>query len=91
MKRLKEDCGSCLWQAGLIQARGFVFGRPAFFSSDTDTSYKEAVLNALGKFSVPIILEADIGHKPPQLTMINGMCGKLVSENGKGFVEFFNE
>lgn len=84
-----------LWQLSMAgwfdTARGFVFGRPAFFSSDTDTSYKEAVLNALGKFSVPIILEADIGHKPPQLTMINGMCGKLVSENGKGFVEFFNE
>ncbi len=90
-----EEIERGLWQlseAGWFEtARGFVFGRPAFFSSDTDTSYKEAVLNALSKFGVPVILEADIGHKPPQLAMLNGMLGKLTTENGKGCVEFFNE
>ncbi len=89
-----EDIERGLWQlaeAGwLDNAKGFVFGRAAFFRTDTDTSYGEAVSNALSKFGVPIILEADIGHKPPQLTMINGMSGRLIYEDGKGCVEFYN-
>lgn len=71
-----------LWQLGeagwFANARGFVFGRPAFFESFTDTNYEEAVMNVLSKYHVPVILNADIGHKPPSLTMINGaLCNLL--------------
>lgn len=73
-----------LWQLGEAgwfgNVRGFLFGRPAFFSSDTDTSYEEAVMNALDRYNVPVILDADIGHKPPQFTMINGAVCRVVSE-----------
>ncbi len=81
-----------LWQlkeAGWFDhAAGFLFGRPAMFRTDTDTTYEEAVLSVLGDFQLPIILEADIGHKPPQFTMINGAFAAVRSFRGKGNIRF---
>lgn len=80
-----------LWQlkeAGWFDtAKGFVFGRPTFFSPTYEISYEEAVLSVLGELQVPIILDADIGHKPPQMTMINGALATIHSEAGKGRLE----
>lgn len=77
-----------LWQlreAGWFQtARGFVFGRPAFFDEESEISYEEAVLSVIGKSGVPIILDADIGHKPPAMTIINGAIGTVTCKDGKG-------
>lgn len=77
-----------LWQlkeAGWFDnANGFVFGRPCMFSSYTDTTYEEAVLSVLGEMKKPIIFNADIGHKNPQFTIINGAYGTIDSKNGKG-------
>lgn len=65
-------------------ANGFIFGRPCMFHSDTDTSYEEAVLSVLGKLNKPILFQADIGHKPPQFTIINGAYGTVWCSKGKG-------
>lgn len=77
-----------LWQlkeAGWFEESvGFVFGRPCMFQSYTDTSYQEAVLSVLDELCVPIILDTDIGHKPPQFTMINGKRARIESFAGKG-------
>lgn len=79
-------CG--LWhlkEAGWFRhAKGFVFGRPTFFSSDYEISYKEAVEASLGELGLPIVYEADVGHKAPRMTMINGAKATIVVENGKG-------
>lgn len=79
-----------LWQlkeAGWFRhAAGFIFGRPAMFRSYTDTSYEEAVLSVLGELGLPIILEADIGHKPPQFAMMNGAMAEIRSKGGKGSI-----
>lgn len=87
-----EDLERGLWQlkeAGWFDnAKGFIFGRPAFFNTTTDTSFDEAVSNALKGFNVPIITEACIGHKPPQFTMLNGCMGRLLCSNGKGSIQF---
>ncbi|SHI58058.1 S66 family peptidase [Parasporobacterium paucivorans] len=64
--------------------RGIVFGRPLLFSTFTDTSYDEAVLTMLGSLDVPIIMDADIGHKGPQFVMINGAIARIFSAGGKG-------
>lgn len=76
-----------LWQlkeAGWFDtANGFIFGRPCMFSTYTDTTYEEAVTSVLGK-DKPIIFQADIGHKNPQFTVINGAYGTVISSNGKG-------
>ncbi|MDF2906183.1 MAG: hypothetical protein K0R34_1504 [Herbinix sp.] len=87
-----EDLIRGLWQlreAGWFEhAAGFVFGRPCFYESYTDTSYGEAVLSILGNLNLPIILEADIGHKPPQFTMINGAIANIKSSGGRGSINF---
>lgn len=79
-------CG--LWQlkeAGWFRhAKGFVFGRPTFFSSDYEISYKEAVESVLGELNLPIVYEADVGHKAPRMTMINGAKAKIIVAGGKG-------
>lgn len=77
-----------LWQlkeAGWFQyAKGFVFGRPCFYKSFNNASYEQTVLSVLGSLKVPVIFDADIGHKAPRLTIINGALGKITCENGKG-------
>ncbi|MBR6537325.1 MAG: LD-carboxypeptidase [Lachnospiraceae bacterium] len=79
-------CG--LWhlkEAGWFKyAKGFVFGRPTFFSSDYGIPYKEAVEASLGDLGLPIVYEADVGHKAPRMTMINGAKATIVVEDGKG-------
>lgn len=81
-----------LWQlkeAGWFEhSAGFIFGRPAMYHTDTDTTYEEAVHSVLGELNLPIILDADIGHKPPQFTMINGAIAHISSFNGKGSIKF---
>jgi muramoyltetrapeptide carboxypeptidase LdcA involved in peptidoglycan recycling len=87
-----EDLIRGLWQlreAGWFEhAAGFVFGRPCFYESYTDTSYGEAVLSVLENLNLPIILEADIGHKPPQFAMINGAIASIKSSGGRGSINF---
>ena len=68
--------------------RGIVFGRPLIFSSFTDTSHEEAILAMLGDLNVPIITDADIGHKGPQFVMINGALASISSQGGKGEVTY---
>ena len=79
-------CG--LWhlkEAGWFKyAKGFVFGRPTFFSSGYGIPYKEAVEASLGDLGLPIVYEADVGHKAPRMTMINGAKATIVVEDGKG-------
>lgn len=87
-----ESLIRALWQlknSGWFEnTNGIVFGRPAMFSSYTETSYDEAVLSVLGELNVPIILDADIGHKQPQFTMINGAMASIYSKDGMGSVLF---
>lgn len=86
-----EDIERGLWQLGeagwFKNVKGFVFGRPAFFHSTTDTSYEEALMNSIGKYNVPIITGADIGHKPPQFTVVNGAYGIVSCMDGKGSLD----
>lgn len=65
-------------------AKGFLFGRPTFYKSNYDILYEEAVYEVLKSLQVPIILDADFGHKPPRMTIVNGAIGNVVSNKGKG-------
>lgn len=83
-----EQLATGLWnlrEAGWFQhAKGFVFGRPCFYKSNYDFSYEEAVQSVLDILQVPIVFDADLGHKPPRMTFINGAIGEVVSKDGKG-------
>lgn len=80
-----------LWQlkeAGWFEyVKGFVFGRPAFFDLESWISYEEAVFSVLKELDVPIILDADIGHKAPQMVLVNGAIATIKSTGGKGSIE----
>ena len=69
-------------------ARGFVFGRPAFYQSFSGTRYEDAVLYALDDLNLPVIFDADIGHRGPQFTMLNGISTKITCQDGKGRIKY---
>lgn len=85
-----ESLARSLWQlkeAGWFQyASGFVFGRPCMYESHWDIPYGEVVERMLSPLGVPIILDADIGHKGPQFTMMNGSFATIWCGDGKGRV-----
>ncbi len=62
--------------------KGFIFGRPCFYKSFSDLSYMDAVMTVLGELNVPVIFDADIGHREPQWTMINGAKAQMHYKNG---------
>ncbi len=70
-----------LWQlkeAGWFEgAKSFLFGRPCFFREEYETDFNEAVKTALDSLKLPIITGCDIGHRPPRLTMINGLMAEI--------------
>ncbi len=60
-------------------AAGVLIGRHA--AADTNLtaqlSLKEAVQAALGDLGLPVLIDADIGHMPPQLSLIQGEWAEL--------------
>lgn len=63
--------------------KGIVIGRNSVTSYDGIYDFDEAILDALADLDVPIILDADIGHLVPQMTLINGSMAQLTVNNGK--------
>ena len=68
--------------------KGIIFGRSATESSYYDISFKEAVKHSLEELNVPIIINADIGHIAPRMTIINGSIANIKSSDGKGSINF---
>ncbi len=77
-----------LWhlrEAGWFEgASGFVFGRPAMYESYTGIAYEEALHSVLDELRTPVIYDADIGHRPPRMTVVNGALASITSAAGKG-------
>lgn len=74
-----------LWQlehAGWFQhVKGFVFGRPLCHGEELmGLDQYSAVTGILGKYHVPIIMDIDIGHIPPAMTLISGSYAKVRSD-----------
>jgi len=66
-----------LWHLDTVgwfkNVKGFLIGRPMLYG-DTfgDFDRFQAVCGILGKYNVPIIMDADIGHLPPMMPLIGG-------------------
>ena len=70
-------------EAGWFQyIKGIVVGRVMFPNSFTSMTYEKALKEAFP--NLPIIMNADIGHVPPKMTIINGSIAHIESSNGKG-------
>jgi len=87
-----EELMMHLWKLKEIgwfrHVKGFIFGRPLMVQSWEGFSYEEAVLSILGDLDVPIIFNADIGHKGPQFTMINGAVADITCKDGRGCIKY---
>lgn len=84
-----------LWQmknAGYFNnCSGIIFGRPCMIREDYVMSFNQAVEEALESLDIPIICDADIGHIPPQMAIVNGGILEITSEDGKGVVKTYHE
>lgn len=73
---------------------GFLFGRPFNYPTEgyfgeTLPTYDDVLKERLDDLNVPIVMDADIGHKGPQFVMINGAATRIEARGGKGFVIYF--
>lgn len=72
-----------LWsldQAGwFANANGFIIGRPnaAWMECDMGLDQYNAVLGIVGKYNVPVVMDADIGHIPPSMPIVSGAYAKV--------------
>ncbi len=82
-----EQTARALWRLSeygwFDNAAAFVFGRVVFPSTFLDLTYEQAIVRELGT-KLPIVTEADIGHRPPVMTVVNGAVGILEVKEGKG-------
>ena len=73
--------------AGLfVNCKGVLIGRVALPSGDKKFDYIKAANKALG--NIPHIMEMDIGHTDPYMTIINGSYAHVKCSNGKGEISF---
>jgi muramoyltetrapeptide carboxypeptidase LdcA involved in peptidoglycan recycling len=52
-------------------------------SDPSNLGYLEAVEQCTQELNIPIVYDADIGHKPPNMTLINGALAELSMDHGK--------
>lgn len=64
---------------------GLLLGRNAASepNSDQALSYDEAIKNGLACTGIPVMMDLDIGHLPPNLTLINGAVAKVELDREK--------
>ena len=71
-----------IWQlknAGWFEkTRGFLIGRPLHYNENImGLDCTEAVIRILKDYNVPIILDIDLGHLPPQMPLVSGAIGNV--------------
>jgi muramoyltetrapeptide carboxypeptidase LdcA involved in peptidoglycan recycling len=73
------------WFDGLS---GLLVGRSAAPQpqSPESLSYREALAAVLGDLPYPVLYDVDIGHQPPQFTLINGAVADVQFDQGRGSV-----
>ena len=75
-----------MWQmknAGWFQnVKGFLIGRPCCIGEEMmGLDHYRAVTDILKDFEVPIIMDMDIGHRPPMMPLV---CGSMAEVFVKG-------
>lgn len=67
---------------------GLMLGRSAAAEPESASSlnYVDALQSVLSDLPCPVIYDVDIGHQPPQFTLINGAYAKVEYEGGRGRV-----
>ena len=87
-----EEIIRTLWKFNELgyfeNVKGFIFGRVCMESTYCGYSLEQALRDSvISKLNVPIIYDADISHKSPSFTIINGAIAEVSVESGKGQVK----
>lgn len=88
-----EETIRTLWKLETLgyfkYTKGVIFGRfgvvTTYYNYDAKTCLQDSVLN---KLNIPIVYDADISHKAPCLTIINGSIATIEVKEGKGTISF---
>ncbi|SFK67235.1 Muramoyltetrapeptide carboxypeptidase LdcA (peptidoglycan recycling) [Paenibacillus sp. 1_12] len=79
-----------LWQmkqCGWFEnTNGVLIGRPAGYSPTQNFGLQDALHQVFDDRHIPVIYEVDIGHVPPQLTLVNGAFANVSSIAGRGSI-----
>ena len=67
--------------------KGVIVGRVMFPNTFTELTYQKALKKVFK--DLPVIFNADIGHVPPKMTIINGSIANIKMEKGKGAISQF--
>lgn len=65
---------------------GIIIGRPGGYKDKRDFTLIDALKQGLGSLDVPVLYDADIGHIPPQIQIVNGSIGKVEFTDGKATI-----
>ena len=66
---------------------GILFGRPEGYNDVADFRLIDALNYSFAGEKFPVFYNLDIGHLPPQLTLINGVSAEVIVKNGEGKVK----
>ena len=89
----KETLMRTLWKFNELDyfkyAKGIIFGRngeeKSYFYDNMEEALKDSIIS---KLNIPIIYDADISHKGPSMTIINGAIAEITCKDGKSSVKF---
>lgn len=70
------------WFDGLA---GLLLGRSGHDGNEC-YSYADAIADALGDVPFPVVFDVDIGHRPPQMMLVNGAVGQVVFDDAASSV-----
>jgi len=73
----------CNW---FNNCNGILYGRVAGYSDTYGFTLIDALESGLGNLDIPLLYDADIGHVPPQIQIINGAYGKINFNNGGAII-----
>lgn len=86
-----SDIYRTLWQmrqAGWFkQINALIYGRAAGYSDTEGFTLQDALHNIFADLNIPVIYDADIGHIPPQIQIVNGAYAHVVVEDGKAVIQ----
>ena len=89
----KEELIRSLWKLNELgyfkHTKAIIFGRCgtdiSYLGYDMETCLNDSILAGL---NIPIIYDADISHKGPSMTIINGAIATIKYSSGKGEISF---
>lgn len=91
----KEDLIRTLWKLNELEyfkcAKCIIFGRNGVeknYYKEYDNMEKCLLDSVISKLGIPIIYDADISHKGPSFTIINGSIAHVEYKEGKGKISF---